>query len=51
MDLDLARWGAIEQLILEGMQRLQQAHLIMNHIKAEHGLITKSANVEPECDE
>ena len=54
MDIDLARMGAVESLILEGMRKLQQAHRILNHIKAQHELETKDAPVilqEPECKE
>jgi hypothetical protein len=47
--------GAVENLILEGMRKLQQAHIILNHIKAQHDIVvTKQIDAyleEPECQE
>lgn len=54
MDIDLIRMGAVEGMLLEAMRKLQQAHKILNHIKATHELETKDTPVyleEPECKE
>jgi hypothetical protein len=48
---NLDRLLAVERLVLEGMEKLQQAHLIINHMKATVKVPVSTPVENDECIE